>query len=84
MKNAPLPPPTARYVPRCDLKKLAHVGQHHCSVRKCRQPIAIVTRRWFRRDGIARASERFRCAQHGAEQAARWGITIAPAPKGPR
>lgn len=74
-------PPAARYAPHRDLKKLAAAGERHGNAPRCRQPIEVVTRRWFRRDGIARVSERFWCAQHGQEKAERWGITIAPAPK---
>jgi len=64
-------------------------GAKHCEARRgnrrCRDPIAVVTWRWFRSSAAGRVLvvERFVCDEHGAGFAARHRIEIDPAPDAP-
>lgn len=48
----------------------------HCETRRCRQPVAITTGRWFTRKGRRMVAEHFVCLSHGQEFAARHGIEV--------
>ncbi len=59
----------------------------HCEgrrgTRRCQDPIAIVTWRWWRSAEAGRVlvTERFVCEEHGRQFAARHGIEVEPAPE---
>jgi hypothetical protein len=56
----------------------------HCQARRCRNPIAVVTWRWWRSTEAARMllTEHLACDQHGQEFAGRRRIEIEPSPPG--
>jgi hypothetical protein len=56
-----------------------------CETRRCRNPIAVVTWRWFRSAAAGRVlvAEHFVCDQHGQEFAARHHVEIEPSPPEP-
>jgi hypothetical protein len=60
----------------------------HCETRRCRNPVAVVSWRWWRSAEAGRVllTEHLVCDQHGAEFAQRHHIEIEPAPSedGPR
>jgi len=55
---------------------------HHCETRSCREPVAIVTWRWFRSHWVGRVliAEHFTCEEHGQAFAQRHHIAVEPAP----
>jgi hypothetical protein len=64
-----------------DAARFAERGEH-CDARRCREPIAIVTWRYFWSAAAGRVlvAEHFRCEEHGREFAGRHRIEIEPAP----
>jgi hypothetical protein len=54
----------------------------HCETRRCREPIAIATWRYWRSAPVGRVlvAEHFVCEEHGREFAARHRIGIESAP----
>jgi hypothetical protein len=76
--------PVAWAIHPADATRFAAGGQH-CQTRQCREPIAIVTWRWWRSTEAGRVlvAEHFRCGQHGQEFATRHHITIEPPPDKP-
>ncbi len=64
-----------------DAARFAAEGKH-CETRRCREPVAIVTWRWWRSAAAGRVlvTERFACEEHGAAFAARHRIEIEPSP----
>jgi hypothetical protein len=57
-------------------------GGKHCETRRCRNPVTVVTWRYFRSAAAGRVlvAEHFVCDAHGAEFAQRHHVTIEPAP----
>ena len=64
-----------------------HSGEgKHCETRRCRNPVAVVTWRWWRSAEAGRVllAEHVVCDQHGQEFAARHHIEIEPPPDRPQ
>jgi hypothetical protein len=77
--------PIAWRIPPEDAARFAAEGKHcqgRRGTRRCKDPIAIVTWRWYRSAEAARVivAERFVCDQHGREFAGRYHIEIEPSP----
>jgi hypothetical protein len=76
--------------PRCwrihpdDATRFAAAGWH-CETRKCWEPVAMTTWRWWRSAEAGRVllTEHLVCVQHGREFAERHGIDLEPAPDRP-
>jgi hypothetical protein len=66
-----------------DVVKFA-AERKHCETRRCRNPVAIVTWRFWRSAAAGRVllAEHLACEQHAREFAARHHIEIEPAPSG--
>jgi hypothetical protein len=81
LKRETVPWPVCFRVSAADAARFVAPG-HHCETRKCREPIAMVTWRWWRSTEAGRVllSERGMCVQHGRAFAERHGIEIEPAP----
>ena len=79
--NAPVPWPVCWRLHPDDVTRLAAEGQH-CETRRCRNPIAIVTWRYWRSTAAGRVllAEHAVCVQHGRAFAERHGIEIEPPP----
>lgn len=71
-------------IPGVDVERFAAAGQH-CQTRWCREPITVVTWRWWRSTEVGKVlvAEHFRCDQHGQEFAARHHIEVEPTPDEP-
>jgi hypothetical protein len=81
---APVPGPLAWRVHSADAAQFAAEGQH-CQVRRCRNPVAVVTWRYFRSTAAGRVlvAEHFVCVEHGQEFADRHHVEIEPSPAVP-
>jgi hypothetical protein len=80
MTAARLPRPVAWRIHPAEMARFA--AEHkHCETLKCRQPITIVTWRWWRSASAGRVliGGHFVCDTHGASFAQRHGIEIEPA-----
>jgi hypothetical protein len=75
----PVRRPLAWRIHSADVARLAAEGKH-CETRRCRNPVAVVTWRWWRRSEARRAllTEHLVCDQHGQEFADRHHIEIEP------
>jgi hypothetical protein len=64
-----------------DAARFAAEGQH-CETRRCRNPVSVVTWRWWRSAAAGRVlvTEHFVCDQHAQEFAGRYHIEIEPSP----
>jgi hypothetical protein len=88
LKRQKLRRPVAWQVHPDDAARFA-VERKHCEgrrgTRRCQDPIAIVTWRWYRSAEAGRvlAVERFLCDEHGQEFAGRHHIEIDPPPDVP-
>jgi len=77
--------PIAWRIHPADAAELA-AGGTHCGgrrgTRRCQDPVAVVTWRWWRSAAAARVlvTERFVCEEHGREFAARHRLEIEPRP----
>jgi hypothetical protein len=82
LKHANVRRPIAWRIHLADAARFAAEGQH-CQTRRCREPIAIVTWRWWRSSEIGRVlvAEHFVCGEHGARFAERHHIRIDPEPE---
>jgi hypothetical protein len=78
----PAPWPVCWRIHPDDAAQFATQGKH-CETRRCRNPIAMVTWRWWRSAAAGRVlvAEHEVCVQHGREFAERHGIEIEPAPE---
>ena len=76
--------PIAWRIHPADAEWFAAEGQH-CQTGRCREPITVVTWRWWRSTEAGRllVTEHFRCTGHGAEFAARHRIEVEPPPERP-
>jgi len=79
----PLPRPMARRLSADEIARFIANGSH-CETRKCREPVAVVTWRWFRSAAAGRVlvAEHFVCTGHGEAFASRHHVEIEPAPEG--
>jgi len=60
----------------------AVTAREECQDYSCHRPPACVLTEAYTLRGVPGVSDWRLCAQHGQRQAARWGISIAPAPGG--
>ena len=77
--GAPAPRPWARQL---HSDELAALGAAHCETRRCRNPVAVTTWRYWRSSelgGQVLLAEHFVCREHGADFAARHSIPVDPA-----
>jgi len=75
LRAAKVPRPQAWRIRPSEVPRLAADGKH-CETRRCREPGAIVTWRWWRAADVGRVllAEHLVCERHGAEFAARHHI----------
>jgi hypothetical protein len=81
MSTAPVPRPWARWLHADELAALKATIRH-CETRKCRNPVAIITWRWWRSSelgGKVLVTEHFVCSEHGTGFATRHHIPVDPA-----
>ena len=80
MAAGPVSRPQAWRIRPSEAARFAAEGKR-CETRKCREPVAIVTWRWWRSAAAGRVlvSEHQVCEQHGTEFAARHHIGVDPA-----
>jgi hypothetical protein len=80
LKRETVPRPQAWRIRQTEVGRLA-ADSRHCETRKCREPVVIVTRRWWRAADVGRVllAEHLVCERHGAEFAARYHIGVDPA-----
>jgi hypothetical protein len=76
--------PIAWTIHPADAAECAAKGEH-CQARRCRNPVAVVTWRWWRSTEAGRVllAEHFTCTQHGQQFADRHHIEIEPTPAEP-
>jgi hypothetical protein len=81
MTTEPVPWPVCWRIHQDDAAQFAS-EKKHCETRKCREPVAMVTWRYWRSSAVGRLllSEHLVCVQHGREFAGRHGIDLEPAP----
>lgn len=81
MSAGPLPEAFARYLAASEIAAQLGPG-HHCDTRRCREPVVVYG--WYFRHaaGFPRplGHERWLCAEHGTEFAARHHLELEPAP----
>jgi hypothetical protein len=67
-----------------DVGRFAAKGKH-CETRRCRNPVAIATWRWWRSSEVGRVllAEHLVCVEHGQEFATRHHIQVEPSPAEP-
>jgi hypothetical protein len=84
MTPEPVPRPVAWRAHVADLAWFAAEGKR-CETRRCRNPVAVVTWRWFRSAAAGRVLvvEHFACDDHGQGFADRHHIQIEPPPAVP-
>ena len=84
LKRLPVRRPIAWRIHPDDVIKFA-AERKHCETRRCRNPIAVVTWRYYRSAEVGRVlvAEHFVCDQHGQRFATRHHIEIGPAPAEP-
>ena len=84
LKRQKVPWPVCWRIHADDAARFA-AEKKHCETRKCREPVAMVTWRWWRSTADMRVllAEHLVCVQHGREFAGRHGIEIEPSPDGP-
>ena len=84
LKREKAPRPVAWRIHPDDVAWFAAEGEH-CETRRCRNPVTVVTWRYYRSAEAGRVliAERFVCEEHGQEFAARHRIEIGPAPAVP-
>jgi hypothetical protein len=73
------PGPAAWRLHPDDAAQLAAERQH-CEARRCRNPVAVTTWRYYRWQGQVLVAEHLVCDEHGQEFARRYRVTIEPAP----
>jgi hypothetical protein len=80
MAAGPVSRPQAWRIRPSEAARFAADGKH-CETRTCREPVAIVTWRWWRSAAAGRVlvSEHQVCEQHGTKFAARHHIGVDPA-----
>jgi hypothetical protein len=83
MRSAPTRPVCWRLHP-ADAERSA-AEHEHCETRRCHNPVAVVTWRYYRSAEVGRelVAEHIVCEQHGQEFAGRHHIGIEPAPAEP-
>ena len=83
-KREPVPWPRCWRIHPIDVARFAAEGKH-CNTRKCREPIAMATWRWWRSTAAGRVllAEHMTCVDHGRAFAERHGIDIDPEPDRP-
>lgn len=76
--------PIAWTIHPVDAAWFAAKGQH-CQTRRCREPVAVVSWRWWRSSEVGRVllTEHFVCLEHGQAFAARHRIEIEASPDEP-
>lgn len=81
LKREPVPWPRAWRIYPGDVAAFAAEGKH-CETRRCREPVAIVTWRYWRSSAAQRVllAEHLACVGHGRAFAERHGIEIEAAP----
>jgi hypothetical protein len=81
LKRAEVPWPVCWRIHPDDAARFA-ADRKHCETRRCRNPIAMVTWRYWRSKEARRVlvAEHFVCVQHGREFAERHGIDVEPEP----
>ena len=81
LKQAGVPWPVCWRIHPADVAEFAAKGKH-CETRRCREPIAMATWRYWKSTWAARVllAEHLVCVQHGRAFAERHGIDIEPAP----
>jgi hypothetical protein len=85
LKREKLPRPIAWTLHPADAAESAAKGEH-CQARRCRNPVGVVTWRWWRSTEVARIllTEHFVCAGHGQEFAGRHHIEVELPAAAPR
>jgi len=85
LKRAEVPRPIAWTVHAADAAELADRGER-CQVRRCRNPVTVVTWRWWRSTEVARVllAEHLVCTDHGQKFAERHHIEVEPPSATPR
>ena len=80
MATGPVNRPQAWRIRPSEAARFTADGQH-CETRRCREPVAIITWRWWRSAAARRVlvSEHQVCERHGAEFAVRYHIGVDPA-----
>lgn len=80
LKRETVPRPQAWRLRQAEIARLTADGKR-CETRKCREPVAAVTRRWWRASDVGRVllAEHLVCEGHGAEFAGRHHIGVDPA-----
>jgi hypothetical protein len=80
MAAGPVSRPQAWRIRPSEVTRFTADGKH-CETRRCREPVAIVTWRWWRSAAAGRVlvSEHQVCERHGTEFAARHRIGVDPA-----
>jgi hypothetical protein len=81
LKREPVPWPRCWRIHPDDAAQLAAEGKH-CETRKCHEPVAMTTWRWWRSTEVGKTllSEHLVCVQHGRAFAERHQIDLEPAP----
>jgi hypothetical protein len=70
MSADPAPRPWARWLHRDELAAL-EATVRHCEIRKCGNPVAVITWRWWRSSelgGKVLVTEHFVCSEHGTDR----------------
>jgi hypothetical protein len=83
LKRQPVRRPMVWEIHPDDVVKFA-AERKHCETRRCRNPVAIVTWRFWRSAEAGRVllTEHLACKEHGQAFARRHHITVEPAPLG--
>ena len=84
LKRERVPWPACWRIHPDDVARFAAEGKH-CETRRCREPAAMVTWRYWRSTAARRVllAEHLTCVGHGRAFAERHGIDIDPAPDRP-
>ena len=79
LERQPVPWPVCWRISPDTAARLTAEGKH-CETRKCREPVAMTTWRWWRSAEVGRVllAEHLVCVQHGRGFAERHGIDIDP------
>jgi hypothetical protein len=83
-KRGPVPWPVCWRIHAADAARFTEEGKH-CDARRCREPIAMATWRYWQSTAAGRVllAEHVVCVQHGRAFAERHGIEIEPPPAEP-
>jgi hypothetical protein len=84
LKRANVRRPIAWTIHPDEVVRFAAEGRH-CETRRCRNPVAIATWRWWRSSEVGRVllAEHLVCVEHGQEFAQRHHVKIESAPDTP-